>query len=91
MSEQRSKSNLPKYLATLDVVASSREMILSEALSIAWEALEKVRTSSPCKEDHESFNTPGQMCDQRLSEDAMRRIESLGGDTSKASIEEPEK
>lgn len=32
------------------------------------EALEKIARSAPCKESHESFNTPGQMCDQRIAE-----------------------
>ena len=43
-------------------------------LAKAKEALNKIRTSAPCKKDHESFNTPGQLCDQRLAEQALKEI-----------------
>lgn len=34
------------------------------------DALNKIATSAPCVKGHESFNTPGQMCDQRIADGA---------------------
>lgn len=35
------------------------------------EDLNKISTSAPCKDGHESYNTPGQICDQRIADDAL--------------------
>lgn len=34
-------------------------------------ALKTIASSAPCKKGHESFNTPGQPCDQRIANDAL--------------------
>lgn len=44
----------------------------------AKEALEKIRTSAPCKADHESFNTPGQLCDQRIADECLAAYSENG-------------
>lgn len=41
------------------------------------EALEKITRSASCIDDHMSFNTPEQMCDQRIAQEALREEKCL--------------
>jgi|GEM_PF-3769660 len=41
------------------------------------EALKKIACSAPCKDNHESFNSPGQPCDQRIASEALSQWDRI--------------
>lgn len=45
------------------------------ALEELGEALRKIVCSAPCEPNHESFNSPGQPCDQTIASNALAEFE----------------
>ena len=51
-------------------VTDERKRMLEQVQPLV-EALKTIACSAPCKEHHESFNSPGQPCDQRIASEAL--------------------
>ena len=51
-----------------------KEETLRRKLELAEKALSKIACSAPCKENHKSFNSPGQLCDQRVALEALAAV-----------------
>lgn len=81
-AEGFSRHFVPDILDELERLASAyraKSDALAEAerkLAVASRALSAIASSAPCVEAHESFNSPGQPCDQRIAEEAIRAISS---------------
>lgn len=54
-----------------------RNSLLLDLVKKKREVLRRIACSAPCKDGHESFNTPGQPCDQRLASEALSEAEGV--------------
>ncbi len=52
-----------------------RLAVLESKLSVARMALRAIACSAPCVDGHESFNSPGLPCDQRIADKALAEID----------------
>lgn len=71
----KSKNFITSGPSKLDEIAEPMKRQLDHCRSQCAKmraALITIARSAPCKDGHESFNSPGQLCDQRIAENALR-------------------